>query len=136
MSMDYWPIIGYGVNLDKIYKYLNKEKVQKLIQDLNPNEIIDDDVFEDDTFYGGLYTSFAEFLCELDDSHIFSYDDDGNNIEYFLYPPRYSWMKRKNDPKTVAECDDMIVKVLKKVYDISDEELKTHIEYIDTVGMG
>jgi len=136
MSMSYWPIVGYGVNLDELYEYLNKDKVNALIRDMIPNEEFEEDVLEDDTFYGGVYTSFAEFLCELDDSKVFSYENDGATTEYFLYQPRYWWKKKSNDPKTAAECDDMIAGVLKKVYDISDEELKTHIDYIDTVGMG
>ena len=49
MSMDYWGIVGYGVSVESIRKYINEEKVNHFVRELNANELFEDDVFEDDT---------------------------------------------------------------------------------------
>lgn len=136
MSMAYWGIVGYGVKLDDIHQYLDQEKVKRLIREINPNEKFTDDIFDDDTFVGGAYSNFAQFLCDFDDKNIMSFDDNGENVQYLLYKPPYPWIATPEEPKTVKELDDHIVKILQNVYNASADELKEHIDYIDTVGWG
>lgn len=136
MSMDYWAIEGYGVDLDEIEKYINTEKVNELVRKLLPNETFEEDVFEDDTFYGDPYTNFAEFLCELDEENIFCYEDDGNARAFFLYEPSYPWARNENEPKDKQEAEDKMIKVLKKVYDATWNDLRSYIRYISTYGCG
>jgi len=137
MSMCYWGIVGYGVCIEDIAKYINHEKVNSIIRTLFKEEDFheNDDVFEDDTFYGNPYTNFAEFLCDLDDDKIFSYDDDGQGRNFFLYVPRYPWhSKPDKEPETIEECEDKMVAVLQKVCNATDEQLKDCIKYISESG--
>ena len=136
MSMDYWGITGFGVCLDDIDKYLNSEKVNKLIRRMFPKETFEEDVFEDDTFYGDPYTNFAEFLCEFDNRKILSYDDDGQGVAYFLYVPPYPWKAKENEPKSQEELEDYMLSILRKVYDADDYVLRNSLEYINAWGAG
>ena len=136
MSMDYWGIIGYGVCLDDIYDYLNREKVNTLVRKLLPKETFEEDVFDDDTFYGNPYNNLAEFLCDLDEDKIFSWNDDGQGAPYFLYFPSYPWQRKENEPTDVNEVTDKMVKILHKVYDMPINELRKMIHYISTYGCG
>lgn len=137
MSMCYWGIVGYGVCIDDIYKYIDHGKVNKIIRTLFKEDdfYTDDDVFDDDTFYGNPYCNFAEFLCELDEDKIFNFDDDGQGKAFFLYEPNYPWHTLKNeDPKTIEECEDKMIAVLRKVCDAKDEDLRNCINYISESG--
>ena len=139
MSMSYWGIVGYGVCINDIEKYINHEKVNKIVRSLfkEGDFYEDDDVFEDDTFYGNPYTNFGEFLCELDDDKIFNFDDDGQDKTFFLYEPIYPWSaKKEKQPQTVEECNDKIIKILKKVCDATYEQLEKEIGYISESGCG
>lgn len=134
MSMDYWGIIGYGIEIQDIYRHINKEKVNKLVRELNPNLKFEDDVFDDDTFIGNPYNSFAEFLCELDKNSLFTYDTDGHDRDYFMYAPVYPWAAKKNEPSTEKECKNKMINILQQVVDLSDEEISKYIHYINDYG--
>lgn len=138
MSVCRWGITGYGVNIEKIYEYIDKEKVnaivRKLIPDINLKE--DDDVFEDNTFCYEPYSSFAEFLCEFDDKNIMTWDSDGDGGEYFLYKPKYPWEINNNDPKHIEEITEYIIRILQRVFSIPAIILRDYITYIDEVGVG
>lgn len=135
MSVSYWGIVGFGVCLDDIDKYLDKEKINILVRKLNPDIEFNEDVFDDYTFCGEPYTNLAEFLCELDYRHILSWADDGNNRAFFLYEPVYPWLSNSDkQPKSINEVKDYIISVLKKVCNTSYEDLSKEIDYISTWG--
>ena len=135
MSVSYWGIIGYGVKLNDIYKYIDHDKVNSLVRDLI-NEDIEGDVFDDDTFYGNPYSNFGEFLCEFDKDNIFMYDDNGNDESYFLFEPHYPWHANKNDPKTEEECADKIMAILRQISNGHNNEIRQCIDYVNEVGWG
>jgi len=136
MSMDYWGITGYGVCLDDIEKYLDREKVNKIIRQMFPDEEFTEDVFDGFMFCGDPYTNFAEFLCEFDDRKILTYDDDGQGVAYFLYVPPYPWKAKENEPKTRKELEDYMISILRRVYDTDDCDLRNSLDYISTWGAG
>ena len=138
MSMCYWGIVGHGVCIDDIHKYINKEKVNKLVRELNPDIDLkeNEDVFEENVFYGDPYMNFAEFLCELDEDKIFTYDDDGNGRYFFMYAPSYPWRRKNNEPKTIDECEDKLIAVLHKVCNTTYETLFSKIKDISEWGCG
>lgn len=137
MSVSYWGIVGYGIDLDNIAEYLNKEKVNLLVRKNNPKEIFEEDVFEDDTFYGNPYSGFGEFLSELDETNTIGWNNSGNTgKDYFLYEPKYPWTVKNNDPTGYEDVENRIIKALLKVYDITEEEIKSKIGYIDDYGCG
>lgn len=137
MSVSYWGIVGYGIRLDDIGKYINKEKINILVRELNPNIEFnnEDNVLDDDTFSGDPYCSIAEFLTELDDTHSLIWDTSGNlGNEYLYYAPDYPWHKHEKDPKSFDEIRERIQNVIQKVYDIETEDLKPYITDICMAG--
>ena len=134
MSRCYWGITGYGICLNDIAKYLNKEKVVGYLKRISPNQTIDEDPFENDTFYGNPYNSFVEFLLEFDEKNILDYESDGQDAEYLLYTPPYPWTATKNEPKSLNELKDYIYSILRKVYDASADILYDAMYYVDTAG--
>ena len=137
MSWCHWGIVGYGVDLDDIEKYINTEKVNKLVRELNPNEIFDEDVFEDDTFCGNPYQNFGEFLSELDETNSLIWDDGGDSGKhFFLYEPKYPWMIKNSDPVSYEDIEDRIIDVLTKVYDAETNVLRSKIDSISDYGSG
>lgn len=137
MSVSYWGITGYGIDLDDIRNSIDEEKVYRLVKQLVPNEIFGDNVFEDNTFYGCPYESFGEFLSELDDTNTILWEDGGeNDSHYFLYIPKYPWQVSDKDPKNPKEIEDRIVKVLLKICNESEESLRSKIGFVSDFGYG
>lgn len=135
--VEHWGIKGFGVDIDDIWRYIDKEKVNALVRELIPDQKFEEDVFDDDTFCGYPYYNFAEFLCDLDDKHIMDFDDDGNGKCYFLFMPSYPWSRSKFEPMTAQECEEYILDTLHKVCNVnSDDELSQYIKYINTTGCG
>ena len=137
MSVDYWSIFGYGIELSDIIKYIDKNKVitelKKLVHD---TEIPDDtdDIFELDALCGYPYNYFAEFLCDLDERNVLTWDSDGDGNEYLMYTPNYPWYTEYT-PQSPQEVAKIITEVLDKVCSMPDN-MKYPIGYIDTIGYG
>ena len=135
MSMSYWGIVGYGVCLDDIDTYLDKDKINKLVRKMNPEIEFEEDVFDDYTFYGDPYNNLAEFLCEFDGKHILTWEDDGQGKAFFMYEPIYPWLKYpKPLPRSVDEVKKLIISILMNVCNATEEELGREIGYISTWG--
>ena len=137
MSVLRWPIIGYGVTIDDISRYININKVGYELQRLLPNDNINinENLLESDLFNGDPYCYFAEFLCDLTDTKWFNYDTDGEGREFFFYPATYPWQRQDNEPKSEEDVDKEIVAILNKVCDLPDNETYP-IEYIEETGWG
>ena len=142
MSVSYWGIVGYGICIDKIIPHLNNEKIKSKIKELfapKDTESIDDaeDVFDEDWFYGDPYSNFAEFLCEFDDKHILTWDDDGNGRAFFLYTPCYPWKFKPEELNlTVDDINMYMTDIIKLVCDLPDEDISNMIDYINDWGCG
>ena len=139
MSVSYWGIKGYGVNLDDVNKYIDNKKVNEIIRLLNPNITFEEYVFDDCTFYGDPYSSFGEFLSDLDDTGTLTWEDGGNSEKcYFLYVPPYPWQTKSNEPKSEKEIEDRIIKTLLRICETNTdpEDIRKYIEYIDDYGCG
>ena len=137
MSVTRWPIIGYGIKIDNIAKYINNNKVKKEISNLLPNEttIFDEDILQSDCFCGNPYYYFSEFLADLDNHRWFTYDSNGDGDEFFLYPPKYPWEIRDDDPKSMEDIDKRLIEILNKICDMPDE-YGYLIDYIEEEGWG
>ena len=139
--MDYWGITGYGINIDDIMDFVDKEKVKNIVCSLFKELSPEDDIFDDDTFSGNPYNGFAEFLCDIDDTNLIGCETDGQGTSYFLYIPPYPWLVRGvPQPKNSEEVAQIIIKTLSKVcnFDINNakeyENIRKRIDYIDTYG--
>ncbi len=139
MSMDYWGIVGYGLCLNDIEEYINREKFNQVVRDINPNlQFDEDDVFDDDTFCGGIYVNLAHFFTELDTNNNFCYEDNGDGECYLLFEPSYPWETnyRKREPKTKEEVKERLINLLTPFYNMPINILKEKIDYINTMGCG
>lgn len=135
MSVSYWGIVGYGVCLEDIEKYLNKGKVIKYLKILDPEFEAKDDPFSDDTFYGSPYDTLGDFLCHIDNKKIMNYTDNGYDRHYFLYEPPYPWHRKANEPSSVTELKRYITDIINEIYDIPEKALNRYLDYIDTAGI-
>lgn len=141
MSYCYWMIEGVGINTDRIRPYLNQDKLLDLLAQQLPNE---EDVLElvqlredngkrpdfdiDDYLYGQAFENLADLLTFCDDTDTITYGDDGEGGYYFFYPPSMPWDRREEDPKTIEEVHQRIITAVRKVADLSDEEIELMID--------
>jgi len=129
MSMCYWMNEGVGVRGSDIYWNLDKHKCFLAVKSQLPDEDINEDKFDlDDYLHGEVFQNIGDFLCHLDDDGIFTYGDDGDGQSYFLYPPSYPWNRSDNEPQTLAEVHEKLIKVILKVTNLSMEEAEELID--------
>lgn len=129
MSMCYWMNEGVGIRCDDIYGRLDKHKCYLAVCEQLTNEEIDEAEFDiDDFLYGYAFENIADFLCHLDDDDIFTFGDSGDGQYYLLYPPSFPWERGDNEPQTIEEVHEKIVKVLLKATDLTPEEAEALID--------
>ena len=139
MSMEYWLIRGVGINADAVAPHIDlgkltqlirsndnsQEKYQKFLasfdaEDIGKNNAIDiSDALYD--VYG--YENIADLLTFCDDTDTLTYDRDGEGGSYFYYAPSMPWEMLSNEPQTLDEVHDRIIKAVMKVTDLTREEI-------------
>lgn len=135
MSRDTWPIVGYGIDVDDIYGYFNRDKIIDILNERHVNVPNPED-FEESIY--DEYGDFAYFIASLDETGILEYAYDGDGRQFVLFPPYYPWQKRPdhNELKTKEGVENFIVNVLMKICDDSSDSIKGNIQYISTTGCG
>lgn len=135
MSSDTWPIVGYGVDIDDIYDYFDRDKIINILKEKHI-EVPDPEHFEE-TIYNE-YDDFAYFIASLDETGILEYAYDGDEKSFVLFAPYYPWQKRPdhNELKTREGVEKFIANILIKVCDISVNDIIRYIHYINTTGCG
>lgn len=136
MSMVHWSIVGYGLSLNNIHKYINPDKIKSKLATLNVEYDDEEEVLESDIFCGDPYYYIAEFLCDLDETNTLSFDTNGDGNEYLFYPRIYPWSAHENEAETEAEAADRIAKVICQVYDMVPEDVYEKLDYLDEEGWG
>ena len=133
MSCDTWPIVGYGIEIDDIYEYFNKDKIIDILEtrhiDVPDPEELEECIYDE-------YGDFAGFVASLDETEILDHIDDGNGHQFVLFPPCYPWWKKTdhNELKTKEGVEKFIANILIKVCDISAENVNKYIHYVSTTG--
>lgn len=135
MSCDTWPIIGYGIEIDDIYGYFDKDKIIDILKERHI-DVPDPEHFEESIY--DEYGDFACFIASLDEIGILQYAYDGDGKQFILFPPCYPWGKRPdhNELKTREGVEKFIANILMKVCDISAEDVSKYTNYISTTGWG
>ena len=134
MSVCHWVVEGIGLEVGKLWNYLSKEKCLAFLENECGYEFTDeekknfsiDDEFED--FIDGKYMNVAEAFCACDETGFMTFGDDGDGGCYFIYPPKYPWQCKENEPKSIDEVHKIIKDAVHKLCDISDEELEYLID--------
>jgi hypothetical protein len=140
MSISYWVIEGVGIEADKIWPYLNYDKVLDVLYDLMPNNKNIAKLFVerkdtgkcpefdiDDFVDGQLFDSLADLLTFCDDTDTITYGYDGER-DYFYYPPSMPWERVEADPETREEVHQRIITAIQKVADLAAEEIDGMID--------
>jgi predicted RNase H-like HicB family nuclease len=126
MSMDYWPIAGYGVEIEK--GTFDSKKVAALLEEKYTGE--------DDYEY-----DFPEFLGKLlkDTPFVWTTTADMWNDQYWyvMLTAALPGIKQRVID-TIQEVNDMLMDVLRPYLDheIDEATLRSQIETIQTVGCG
>lgn len=118
MSSNNCLIYGIGICCEDIEIYLDRDKCIKAAQEFSPNPIeVDGRIFNiHDYIQGNPFDGMGELLCKCDftGTTIYAYDDWG--CSYFYYPPTFPWNRLKNEPQSIKEVHDIIIKSVGKAY--------------------
>ena len=138
MSTSYWGIIGIGIRSSSIEKHLDKHKCYlEVCKQLPEEEIEEEDFNLNDFLYGNTFQNLGEFLhCICEKSDVMSWNDNGQDDSYFLYPASYPWYRTPEDPKSFSEVEEIIVDTLTKVTNLSEDDIRSLIEEINEAGCG
>lgn len=138
MSMSYWGVVGIGVRSSRIEKYLDKHKCYLEVCKQVPEEKIEEENFDlNDFLYGAVFQNLGDFLyCICDKYDGMSWEENGQNDSYFIYPASYPWYRSPKDPQSFAEVEEIIVDTLTKVTNLSEEDIRSLIEEINEAGCG
>lgn len=129
MSMACWMIRGVGLDTREIEPYLNRVKIEMLIREQFPNDQIDYQRDIDTLLYDECaFDNLAEVLCCCDDSGTMTYDSDRDGGVYFLYPPTFPWDRRGNEPKSVDEVINNIIKAVQKITNMTSVEVRDIVD--------
>ena len=118
MSIEYWPIVLYGVRCDDL-------KVKKEYCD--EENIGQDDVWDFLCSFRDLFGSFG----------LVFYHSGAEEKIYIGIPPKYTWNDSNlYEYKTESDADKVILNFILKCFDIeiSEEEFMKQISYIETCG--
>lgn len=132
MSSETWIIAGVGLNVDKIVKYINKEKLAKQLAYLIPeNEKLIkiaisgdyESIDLDDLLFDLPYDNLAELLTHCDCTDVMTYSDDGRGSSYFYYSPTMPWQRTDFEPASLDELHSRIICAIQSITDLSWEEI-------------
>lgn len=129
MSMCYWACEGIGINTRDVIDSLNVERCISLLKEQLPNEEFSEEEFDiTDYFYGSPLDNFGELLCVCDDTDSMTYGDDGEGEYYFYYPRSYPWERSNNEPKTIEDVHERIIRAVQKICDLTAEQIDKIID--------
>lgn len=137
MSTCYWMIEGVGLNTNELYDKINKRK----LVDFLSKELPDDEEtqswkrksdlsgFDVEVYFdGNPYQNLADLLTYCDDTDTLTYGDNGDGDYFLYYPPSMPWHLSDNDPKSIDEVHQRIIAAVKRLTDLSDDEIDEMID--------
>ena len=142
MSISYWSVNGFGINiegdifdLNKIVNLLNLDRENFTEEDFkNPfNGYLDDWTLQE------LIEEVLEQEKFEKHSKYLYYVNTGNNDlgEYLLYSPSYPWnMSEEEKALTEEDITNMIVEVLEAITILSRDVIVQNLEYVSVGGEG
>ena len=136
MSVSYWMIEGIGLNADEVYPFVDKEKLAHMLIEYLPDdeflaEILESKDYEkldiEDYLYDP-FDGFADILTHCDDSDTITFAGDGDGNFYFYYSPSMPWEMTLHEPQSPKDVHNRIIKAVKKITTLSDEEIEAMID--------
>lgn len=105
------------------------EKCIQLLKEQLPGEEISEDGFDiDDYLYGEPFENLADVFTFCDDTDSLTYGDNGDGESYFYYPPSYPWERTENEPSSIAEVHERVIKAILRLCDMTREQVETLID--------
>lgn len=135
--MSFWTIEGIGFNTNKIEPFINKKKLAKvLLKQLPDDELLLETMKGKkycnldirDFLYGEPFDGLGDLLAHCDDTNSLTYGDNGNGESYFYYPPSYPWEWTENEPSSIAEVHERIIKAVLCLCDMTSEQVEKLID--------
>lgn len=129
MSMEVWVCEGIGLRSSAIYPHLDMNKCCMEIQkQLSGVEISRNRFDLDDFLCCDPYCGLGDFLASLDDTNTMTYGDNGNGETFFYYTRCYPWEQLWNEPKSIDDVHQRIIRAVSKVCNLSPDEIDKLIE--------
>lgn len=146
MSVSYWMIEGVGIDTNKVEPFLDKEKLAKMLLGQLPGdeellEIVAEEKYGEldvrNFLFGEPFDNLGDLLTHCDDTDSITYGDDGESGSYFYYPPSMPWHHTANEPDSLEEVHNRIIKAVQVVTNLSVEEIEAMIDDdLYVVGIG
>ena len=133
--MQYYCIIGYGINVTEIRDRIVPEKWEAFAKEHNinlENGFIDPD--DDDFLFETPYYNLAEIFVNCDDTHLLV-EDAGDDGSYLFYTPKYPWWQNF-EMVSETRVQNAIIDAVQKLTDMSAKEIRERIDYIEDVIYG
>lgn len=136
MSMSYYGIVGYGVNVEKFANKINKDKLISLLKD----EDVYEEGYDDYTSYlnGQPYNWLAEMFWYSYGwfDNILTYEDS-ENCSYLYYPAMLPWELKPSEKSINKEdVDEVIIDTIQSLADVSRSDILSEIGYINDSYLG
>ncbi len=80
------------------------------------------------TFMANLLRILRMSLPFCDDTDSLTYGDNGDGESYFYYPPSYPWERTENEPSSIAEVHERVIKAALRLCDMTREQVETLID--------
>lgn len=94
-----------------------------------PGEEISEDGFDiDDYLYGEPFENLADVFTFCDDTDSLTYGDNGDGESYFYYPPSYPWERTENEPSSIVEVHERVIKAVLRLCDMTREQVEALID--------
>lgn len=118
-----------GIRVNQLRPFLNPQKCIQLLKEQLPGEEISEDGFDiDDYLYGEPFENLADVFTFCDDTDSLTYGDNGDGESYFYYPPSYPWERTENEPSSIAEVHERVIKAILRLCDMTREQVETLID--------
>lgn len=78
--------------------------------------------------HGEPFENLADVFTFCDDTDSLTYGDNGDGESYFYYPPSYPWERTENEPSSIAEVHERVIKAILRLCDMTREQVETLID--------
>lgn len=112
-----------GIDTYLLLDFIDTKKLYNFLQEELQGMHIPQDVNIEDLTHGQPYCCLGEVFALLDNSDTLTFD--GN---YLFYPQSFPWERTDNEPQTIEDVHNNIIKAVQKLVDLEEEQID---EFID-----
>lgn len=144
MSTSYWVIEGVGIPLSKVLPHIVLDKFIAGVEKCSHKTKKEIEVLRE-AIVTNYHASVEEFVTESEDDylarvitagalifgdefHSLCYTIDNEDDGYLYYPPSMPWERKENEPTSIEEVHDRIVKAVQSVTDMNEADILACID--------